>query len=68
MESRLISFETAKLAKEAGFNEPCNYYYNESGDILRTRLGMHGKPNNFGGYYAAPTVADIADWFVKNSE
>lgn len=27
MEDRLISFETAKLAKKNGFNELCNYHY-----------------------------------------
>lgn len=35
MKDELISFETAKLAKEKGFNEPCRYFcnnevYNES--------------------------------------
>ncbi len=27
MKEQLISFETAKLAKEKGFNIPCKYYY-----------------------------------------
>lgn len=67
MEDKLISFDTAKEAKDEGFNEPCNYYYNESGDLLRTKMGMHGKPNDFGGYYAAPTISLIRDWFIKKN-
>ena len=31
MEEQLISFETAKLAKEKGFNEPCSYKYTPGG-------------------------------------
>lgn len=27
MQERLVSFDTAKLAKEKGFNEPCSHYY-----------------------------------------
>ena len=29
MKEQLISFETAKLAKEKGFNIPCKYFYKE---------------------------------------
>ena len=28
MKEQLISFETAKIAKEKGFNEPCRYVIN----------------------------------------
>jgi hypothetical protein len=40
MEERLISFETAVLAKEIGFNEYCFYYYVNS--IFNTFLKEHG--------------------------
>ena len=32
MEEQLISFETAKLAKEKRFHEPCLYYFSLEGD------------------------------------
>ena len=32
MKEQLISFETAKLAKEKGFYEPCFYYFSLEGD------------------------------------
>lgn len=33
MEDQLITFKTAKLAKEKGFNEPCREYYNEDKEV-----------------------------------
>jgi hypothetical protein len=35
MTDQLISFETAKLAKEKGFNEECIYYYSNKTGILK---------------------------------
>ena len=29
MEEEIVSFETAMLLKEKGFNEPCSYYYED---------------------------------------
>ena len=29
MEDEIVSFETAMLLKEKGFNEPCSYYYED---------------------------------------
>lgn len=46
MQETLISFETAKLAKEKGFDEPCAYYsildfqnFKADGKIYQARLG-----------------------------
>jgi hypothetical protein len=33
MKEQLISFETAKLAKEKGFDEPCREYYNKDEEV-----------------------------------
>ena len=30
MEDEIVSFETAMLLKEKGFNEPCSYYYEDN--------------------------------------
>ena len=53
MSGTLITFETAKLAKEAGINEPCALRYNEVGDITATKLGMHCHPNSYKDSFAA---------------
>jgi len=58
MKEQLISFETAKLAKEKGFNEVCKWYItsdtisdgNETNDFLRD------------GYYSAPTQSILQKW------
>ena len=34
MEDEIVSFETAMLLKEKGFNEPCSYYY-EDDDLYK---------------------------------
>lgn len=45
IEEAYVSFETAKLAKEKGFNEPCLFYYEhlESGNILWEIVKEHVK-------------------------
>ena len=30
MEDEIVSFETAMLLKEKGFNEPCSYFYEDN--------------------------------------
>ena len=45
MEDEIVSFETAMLLKEKGFNEPCSYYY-ENNDLYK--LGYyHGEGTGF---------------------
>ena len=45
MEDEIVSFETAMLLKEKGFNEPCSYYY-ENNDLYK--LGYyHGDGTGF---------------------
>lgn len=40
MEDQLVTLETAKLAKEVGFDEPCNYYYIHQ--FNNTFTNLHG--------------------------
>ena len=45
MEDKIVSFETAMLLKEKGFNEPCSHYY-EDNDLYK--LGYyHGEGTGF---------------------
>lgn len=56
-----VSFETAKLLKEKGFNELCRYYYSSKGKMYRT-YGL--KDRNYTGVntYSAPTLQMTMKW------
>jgi hypothetical protein len=65
MTEQLISFEVAKLAKEAGFDWECLDHY--EGSELRFPYYDYGNPwgnyNNFiPGSYSAPTQSLLAKW------
>ena len=45
MEDKIVSFETAMLLKEKGFNEPCSYYYED--DDLYKLAYYHGDGTGF---------------------
>ena len=51
-----ISYETAKLLKEKGFDEFCYYYYMENG---RLKLTNWDKEHNF---CPSPTVQMVVKW------
>ena len=58
-----VSFETAKLLKEAGFDVPCNSQYMQNG--FRWDGGSSNKVN-FNEYetvFSCPTLALAARWF-----
>ena len=45
MEDEIVSFETAMLLKDKGFNEPCSYYYED--DELYKLAYYHGDGTGF---------------------
>ena len=45
MEDQIVSFETAMLLREKGFNEPCSYYYED--DELYKLAYYHGDGTGF---------------------
>ncbi len=57
MQEQLISFETARSAKETGFNYDVKNYYNALGELF-TRLYRAYK----GKYYQAPTQNLLQKW------
>lgn len=74
MEDEIVSFETAMLLKEKGFNEPCSYYY-EDDDLYKlgyyhgdgTGLVCNNSPINDrfsceGMQCAAPTQSLAQKW------
>ena len=62
MEDTLISFETAKLAKDKGFKKVyCNAYYLENGQIIKNTIhrNLHLEFKN---EYSAPTQSLLQRW------
>lgn len=55
MKKQLIQLETAKLAKEKGFQELCFYSYNKNG-TLEIPYGENGST------YSAPTQSLLQKW------
>ena len=70
MEEQLISFTTAKLAKEKGFNEKCNNTYMYGGSSYKTTpYYFEEKASNSeieSQSYSAPTQSLLQKWIRKN--
>jgi hypothetical protein len=65
MEDQLISFETAKLAKERGFNTECVTFYNRGSNYK-----MQSDPMIRTGYdiiYEAPTQSLLQKWLREKN-
>lgn len=59
IEESYVSFETAKMLKEAGFDIPCLCCYTSDGEKEETRIPIN---HNFGLDYSRPTQALAARW------
>lgn len=67
IEEQYVSFETAKLAKEKGFNEPCRHYYlNGAKEVNNETIMIYDLPYPYNStdknYFAAPTQSLLARW------
>lgn len=64
MEDQLISFETAKLAKEKGFNEPCLECYVSKGTLYNNNRENVCFTNKIllTDNYSAPTQSLLQKW------
>ena len=65
MKDELISFETAKLAKEKGFNEYCKYVHDTFDNIEEWDDGDEKHKNSYKNasvYYSAPTQSLLQKW------
>lgn len=58
---QLIEFETAKEAKEAGFNEPTLELYKENGEPSQNIEKITNK-QLLSNYYSAPTQEELQKW------
>ena len=60
IEENYVSFETAKLLKEAGFNVPCQSQYTEGMGVWNVEYAYDFNADDFG--YSRPTLALAARW------
>jgi len=56
----LVSFETAKRLKEAGYTKDYGYQYDANGELTDPAA-----PGGYEGVCEAPTYADIFDWLME---
>ena len=57
-----VSFEAARLLKEKGYNEECEYAYNEI-NMQIERIGANA--NYISDYCSAPTLLEAMDWLEE---
>lgn len=62
IEEDYVSFETAKLLKEKGFNEKCNYVYMWTGNIVAAQYFMEGE--SFVDNEDIDAVAKYNEWII----
>ena len=62
-----VSFETAKLLKEKGFDESCDYYYDQSSDEPQ-QLTLDEMNYSYDKFLKAPTLQMAMKWLrIKHS-
>jgi len=80
IKEQYITFETAKLAKEKGFEQKIGLfyksggaYYNSDGELngncikqIKSRLGIGIEENNDNGLISAPTQSILQKWLRDN--
>ena len=58
-----VSFETAKLLKEKGFNEECFALYNPDGMLIQSGIRLNNiQVGRVKGSYSAPTLQMAIKW------
>lgn len=63
VEEAYVSFETAKLLKEKGFNEECFALYNPDGVLIQSGIRLNNiQVGRVKGSYSAPTQQTAMRW------
>ena len=61
-----VSFETAKLLKEKGFDEKCFALYNPNGTLIQSGIRLNNiQVGRVEGSYSAPTLQMAMKWLRK---
>lgn len=64
IEEQFVSFDTARLLKEAGFDVPCEHFYTDDdyGEMERRRLTNPVNHNAYTDDYSCPTQSLVSRW------
>lgn len=65
-----VSFEVAKLLKEKGFKEECEYFYDEYKDedeyvICSNGGSVYNDDEYYPTYYSMPTIQAVLNWLTE---
>lgn len=60
IEESYVSFDTASMLREAGFDEPCRFFYSPCKNIIRKTYKRNS--DLVKGFYSRPTQALAARW------
>ena len=60
IEESFVSFDTASMLREAGFDEPCRFFYSPFKNIIRKTYKRNS--DLVKGFYSRPTQALAARW------
>ena len=64
-----VSFETAKLLKEKGFNEECFALYNPDGVLIQSGIRLNNiQVGRVKGSYSAPTLQMAMKWLREDKK
>lgn len=61
-----VSFETAKLLKEKGFDEPSRFWYDNNGVISQKYIDATDKPLGKDAHYHCVTISFAMKWLREN--
>lgn len=61
IESQFVYYETAKMLKQLGFDEPCFKYYNILENLIDV-FNFNSNPNNIGNSCSAPLWQQAEQW------
>ena len=64
MEEQYVSFETAKLAKEVGFDLPCKRFFRDKG--IQCESNVPSNSNVIEEEYSQPTQEVLNNWLIEN--
>ena len=64
IEEQFVSFDTARLLKEAGFDVPCEHFYTDDdyGEMERRKLTHPVNHNAYTDDYSCPTQSLVSRW------
>ena len=60
--TKSVPLTVAKALRDAGYNEPCFYFYHEDLNAKSSNIGTFANWNEEPGFISMPTYAEVLDW------